>query len=76
MRWWLIALIAAPFAARAEPCCGPITPERRQLERFLDDSGVDHLWLAGWHIDWRTEAAGAARCAIMRIAWIGRSVAR
>jgi hypothetical protein len=57
MRWWLIALVLAPFAARSEPCCGPMTPEGRQLERFLDDSGVDHLWLAGWHIDWRTGAA-------------------
>jgi hypothetical protein len=54
MRWWLIALLVAPFAARAEPCCGPITPQGRQLEWFLDGSGVDHLWLAGWHVDWRT----------------------
>jgi hypothetical protein len=57
MRWWLIALVAAPVAGRAEPCCGPITPQGRQLERFLDGSGVDHLWLAGWHIDWGTGAA-------------------
>jgi hypothetical protein len=54
MRWWLIALLVAPFAAHGQPCCGPTTAQRRQLERFLDDSGVDHLWLAGWHVDWRT----------------------
>jgi hypothetical protein len=54
MHWWLIALLVAPFAARSGSCCGPITPQGRQLERFLDGSGVDHLWLAGWHVDWRT----------------------
>jgi hypothetical protein len=54
MHWWLIALVLSPIAVRAEPCCGPITAQGRQLERFLDGSGVDHLWLAGWHVDWRT----------------------
>jgi hypothetical protein len=55
MRWWLIGLLLAPVAAAGdEPCCGPITPHGRQLEQLLDGSGVDHLWLAGWHIDWRT----------------------
>jgi hypothetical protein len=54
MRWWLIALALTPFAVHGQPCCGSITPQGHQLERFLDDSGVDHLWLAGWHIDWRT----------------------
>src|ERR1700722_1486062 len=57
MRWWPIALVLAPFAAHGQPCCGPITPQGRQLERFLDDSGVDHLWVTGWHIDWRTRSA-------------------
>jgi hypothetical protein len=57
MRWWPIALVLAPLAAQGQPCCGPITPQGHQLERFLDGSGVDHLWLAGWHIDWRTGAA-------------------
>lgn len=57
MRWWPIALVLAPCAAHGQPCCGPITPQGRQLERFLDASGVDHLWVAGWHIDWRTGAA-------------------
>ena len=57
MRWWLIGLLLVPVAAHAEPCCGPITPQGRQLARFLDDSGVDHLWLAGWHIDWATGEA-------------------
>jgi hypothetical protein len=66
MRWWLLALALAPFAAHGQPCCGPITAQGHQLERFLDDSGVDHLWLAGWHVDWRTgerdhaEPGGAA----------------
>jgi hypothetical protein len=43
--------------ARAEPCCGPITPAGERLARFLDGTGVDHLWLAGHHVDWRTGEA-------------------
>ena len=54
LRWWMIAMLAAPGVVHAQQCCGPITPEGRQLEQFLDGSGVDHLWLAGWHVDWRT----------------------
>jgi len=42
---------AAPDAGS---CCGPITPQARNLERKLDASGVDHLWLPGHHVDWRT----------------------
>ena len=54
LRWWMIAMLAAPGVVHAQQCCGPITPEGQQLEQFLDGSGVDHLWLAGWHVDWRT----------------------
>ena len=54
MRWWLIALLLVPSVAHGEPCCGPITPQGHQLEQFLDASGVDHLWRAGWHVDWLT----------------------
>lgn len=54
MRWWLIGLLLAPFVAHAEPCCGAITPQGRELARLLDGSGVDHLWVAGRHVDWRT----------------------
>jgi hypothetical protein len=57
VRWWLIGLLMVPFAARAEPCCGEITPQGRELTRFLDGSGVDHLWVSGWHVDWRTGQA-------------------
>src|ERR1700733_4599632 len=57
MRWWLIGLLLVPVAAHAEPCCGQITPQGRQLAQFLDGSGVDHLWIAGWHIDWATGEA-------------------
>ena len=35
-------------------CCGPITEDARRLERKLDATGVDHLWLPGHHVDWRT----------------------
>jgi hypothetical protein len=57
MRWWLIGLLLVPVAAHAEPCCEQITPQGRQLAQFLDGSGVDHLWIAGWHIDWATGEA-------------------
>jgi len=40
--------------SRAQPCCGPITPEGRRLAAFLNSTGVDHLWIAGHHIAWDT----------------------
>jgi hypothetical protein len=49
----LLAACGAP-AARAQPCCGPISPDGKRLAAFLDRTGVDHLWLAGRHVDWRT----------------------
>jgi hypothetical protein len=59
-RVWLFAcaatlLLSAPLPARPEePCCGPITSDGQKLTAFLDASGVDHLWPAGWHVDWQT----------------------
>jgi hypothetical protein len=44
--------LALSHSAFAEPCCGPITPAGARLARFLDGTGVDHLWLAGHHVDW------------------------
>ena len=32
----------------------------RALTQFLDDSDVTRLWLAGWHVDWRTGEADRA----------------
>lgn len=49
-----MATVLAPRVATAQPCCGPITPEGQALLRFLDNSGVDHLWLKGRQIDWQT----------------------
>jgi hypothetical protein len=51
---FIAAVAPDPAAARAQPCCGPITPQGRQLAALLDATGVDHLWLAGWHVDWKT----------------------
>ena len=48
------AAAAASSDARDDSCCGPITEEARSLERKLDATGVDHLWLPGHHVDWRT----------------------
>ncbi len=53
-RAFLLCLCAASTAALAEPCCGPVTPAGARLIAFLDGSGVDHLWLAGTRVDWKT----------------------
>jgi hypothetical protein len=56
----VIAAVAIPnLVARAQglPCCGQITAAGRQLAAMLDDSGVERLWQAGWHVDWRTGIA-------------------
>jgi hypothetical protein len=51
----LALLAAAGGPSRAdEPCCGPISANARRLNQMLDASGVDHLWIAGRHIDWMT----------------------
>jgi hypothetical protein len=51
----LVLLVACGgTSVRAQPCCGPITAEGQRLAAFLDGTGVDHLWLAGWHVDWRS----------------------
>jgi len=54
----LLVLVSLGSAtAAAQPCCGPINAEGQRLAAFLDATGVDHLWLAGWHVDWQTGAA-------------------
>ena len=63
MRRVMIALalaLAGGGAAQAQPCCGPITPEGARLARFLDATGVDHLWLVGNRVNWETGEAIAA----------------
>jgi hypothetical protein len=51
----LIALFAAaPLPALASPCCGPISPAGERLRALLDASNVDHLWRAGYLVDWVT----------------------
>ena len=57
-RVFLLASVIGPVAARAEPmCCGPVTTDGERLRRFLDGTGVDHLWLPGNRVNWRTGAA-------------------
>jgi hypothetical protein len=53
----LLLVACSGTAARAQPCCGPITAAGERLAALLDASGVDHLWLAGRHVDWRTGQA-------------------
>jgi hypothetical protein len=51
----LLFAACPPSAAQAQqPCCGPISDAGQRLIKLLDSTGVDHLWRAGWHIDWRT----------------------
>jgi len=50
----IAAIASMAMAARAQPCCGPVTPAGERLAHILDDSDVMQRWLAGWHIDWRT----------------------
>ena len=50
----LFLVLVAAVQLRAEPCCGPITPDGERLLQFLDGSGVEHLWQAGIHIVWDT----------------------
>lgn len=35
-------------------CCGVISPAGNSLLKFLDESGVEHLWLAHLHVNWET----------------------
>lgn len=41
-------------ASQSPPCCGPVTRAGQALAARLDATGVDHLWLAGQHVDWQT----------------------
>jgi hypothetical protein len=50
----LFAPALAITSARAEPCCGAITPNGQRLLARLDASGVDHLWLPHHHVNWQT----------------------
>jgi hypothetical protein len=60
-RIFVATLTALPVIAHAESsCCGAITVDGERLLRFLDDSGVDHLWLAGFRVNWQTGVAVAA----------------
>jgi hypothetical protein len=54
----ILLLVALSGGLRAEsgPCCGPVDPNGQRLTQLLDGTGVDHLWLRGWHVDWRTGA--------------------
>lgn len=59
----LLALIGLMGGVRAasQPCCGPVDPNGQRLGRLLDGTGVDHLWLRGWHVDWQTGQADRGR---------------
>ena len=49
-----------PRARRRVACCGPITAAGARLAAFLDGTGVDHLWLPGFKVNWETGAAISA----------------
>ena len=57
----VVAMIAAvPARAIASACCGPITAAGGRLAAFLDSTGVDHLWLHGFRVNWETGEAISA----------------
>lgn len=47
--------------ARAQPCCGPVTPDGQRLVKLLDESDVEQLWLPGRHVIWRSGEPDPAR---------------
>jgi hypothetical protein len=53
----VIAMTLATSArAVASPCCGPVGAAGARLAAFLDSTGVDHLWLPGFRVNWETGA--------------------
>ena len=50
----LLLLTMGVSQSAAQPCCGPITPDGRRMAMILDATGVDHLWIAGHHVDWNS----------------------
>jgi hypothetical protein len=52
----LLIGISGGLKAQSGPCCGPIDQNGQRLARLLDGTGVDHLWLRGWHVNWETGA--------------------
>ena len=55
-RTLIVVAACAPISALAWPCCGPVTPSGSRLLAFLDSTGVDRLWLAGYKVDWESGA--------------------
>jgi hypothetical protein len=57
----VIATIAGtPARVLASACCGPIAAAGVRLATFLDGTGVDHLWLHGFRVNWETGATISA----------------
>ncbi len=56
-------IIPFPMARHRSPppYCPPSRSNRSRLEDLFDTSGVDHLWLSGWHVDWVTGRANKAK---------------
>jgi hypothetical protein len=52
----IAALLVIPARAVASSCCGPVTAAGSRLAAFLDGTGVDHLWLSGFRVNWETGA--------------------
>jgi len=50
----LLAFAPVAHSQGESPCCGPISPDSRQLLAFLDSLQVEQHWPAGWHVNWRT----------------------
>ena len=49
-----VFMAMAPVSGVASPCCGPISASGLRLREWLDNSGVDHLWLPEFAVNWQT----------------------
>jgi len=54
------SFIAISATGAEDNCCGPINDAGRELAARLDNTGVEHLWIGGRHVDWRSGEPNSA----------------
>jgi hypothetical protein len=59
-RAMIAMIVATPTRTFGSACCGPVSAAGGRLAAVLDGSGVDHLWLHGFKVNWKTGAAISA----------------
>jgi len=56
----IAVMVVVPAGAVAAPCCGAVSAAGMRLVAFLDGTGVDHLWLPGFKVNWESGEAVSA----------------